>query len=107
MARGGRTHPAHQAHRALSEAVMSTNLTFAKSRHPSYRAKTAAVMTTYRAKTGAVVAALFVLATSAATAQQPFKSPEEAAEALVSAARSGDRKALLTVLGRDGQDIVS
>ena len=44
---------------------------------------------------------------SAASAQQSFKSPEEAATALVDAARNGDRKALLTVLGRDGGDIIS
>src|SRR5262245_27715555 len=44
---------------------------------------------------------------SAASAQQSFKTTEEAANALVSAARDGDRKGLLTVLGRDGADIVS
>jgi Protein of unknown function (DUF2950) len=44
---------------------------------------------------------------SVANAQQSFKTADEAADALVSAARAGDRKALLTVLGRDGADIVS
>lgn len=44
---------------------------------------------------------------SAASAQQSFKTAEEAADALVSAARAGDLKSLLTVLGRDGADIVS
>ena len=52
-------------------------------------------------------AALMLCATSAATAQQPFKTPDEAAAALVNAAKSGDRKAILQVLGPDGLDIVS
>jgi hypothetical protein len=44
---------------------------------------------------------------SVAIAQQAFKTPEEAAGALVSAAKAGDMKALVTVLGPDGEDIVS
>jgi hypothetical protein len=44
---------------------------------------------------------------SVAGAQQSFKTAEEAADALVNAARSGDRNGILTVLGRDGTDIVS
>jgi hypothetical protein len=54
--------------------------------------------------TAAVLA--FAMA-SVANAQQSFRTAEEAADALVSAARTGDRKGLLTVLGRDGVDIVS
>src|SRR5215475_9726005 len=42
-----------------------------------------------------------------ANAQQSFKTAQEAIDALVSAAKTGDRKAVLTVLGRDGADIVS
>jgi hypothetical protein len=42
-----------------------------------------------------------------ANAQQSFKTAQEAVDALVSAAKTGDRKAVLTVLGRDGADIVS
>jgi hypothetical protein len=42
-----------------------------------------------------------------AKAQQSFKTAQEAVDALVSAAKTGDRKAVLTVLGRDGADIVS
>src|SRR3974390_1926453 len=38
---------------------------------------------------------------SAASAQQSFKSADEAANALVSAAKSGDQKAVLSVLGKD------
>jgi hypothetical protein len=52
-------------------------------------------------------AALVFAMTSLASAQQSFKTPEEAAEALVSAARAGDRKGILRVLGRDGTEIVS
>ena len=44
---------------------------------------------------------------SAANAQKSFTTREEAADALVSAARTGDRKRILTVLGRGGADIVS
>jgi len=56
----------------------------------------------------AAAATVFLLAiASAASAQQSFKTPEEAAEALVNAARNDDRKALLAVLGANGADIVS
>ena len=76
---------------------MITMLSFINSRH-------------LRSLTGRAIptAALIVLAmVTVASAQQSFKSAEEAADALVSAARAGDRKAVLTVLGRDGADIVS
>jgi hypothetical protein len=46
-------------------------------------------------------------ASSVAAAQEAFKTPDEAASALVSAAKGGDPKALVTVLGPDGEDIVS
>jgi hypothetical protein len=55
----------------------------------------------------AMVAALLCTAASAASAQQAFKTPDEAASALASAAKTGDMKALDTVLGPDGEDIVS
>src|SRR5262245_47498152 len=42
-----------------------------------------------------------------AHAQQAFKTPEEASRALADAAKADDMKALLTVLGKDGEDIVS
>ena len=55
-----------------------------------------------------LIAGVLALAiASVANAQQSFKTTDEAADALVSAARAGDRKGLLTVLGRDGADIVS
>jgi hypothetical protein len=44
---------------------------------------------------------------SGAGAQQLFKSPEEASAALVSAAKAGDQKAMVKVLGRGGADIAS
>jgi Protein of unknown function (DUF2950) len=50
---------------------------------------------------------LVVAMASVASAQQSFKTAEEAAEALVNAARSGDRKAIVAVLGPDGADIAS
>ena len=44
---------------------------------------------------------------ASAWAQEQFKTPEEAVDALVGAAKSGDREAILAVLGPDGQAIVS
>ena len=53
------------------------------------------------------LAAFLCTAASVGNAQQAFKTPDEAASALVSAAKTGDRKAIVTVLGPDGNDIVS
>jgi hypothetical protein len=54
------------------------------------------------------LACLALLASSApALAQEQFNTPEAAVAALVDAARSGDRKAILAVLGPDGRAIVS
>jgi hypothetical protein len=53
------------------------------------------------------IATLLCAAASVASAQQAFKTPDEAASALVSAAKTGDMKAFATVLGPDGDDIVS
>ena len=50
-------------------------------------------------------AALF--AWSARLRQEQFNTPEAAVDALVGAARSGDAKAILAVLGPDGQAIIS
>jgi hypothetical protein len=44
---------------------------------------------------------------TAAGAQQSFKGADEAAAALATAAKTGDRAAVLAVLGRDADDIVS
>ena len=54
-----------------------------------------------------MIGALIYSAASVAAAQQAFKTPDEAASALVKAAKAGDMKALVTVLGPDGEDIVS
>jgi hypothetical protein len=62
----------------------------------------------HRIRLVTVTAAAFVAAmTSLASAQQSFSSADEAADALAKAAKSGDRNAILTVLGKDGADIVS
>ncbi len=50
---------------------------------------------------------LLAAATSAAFAQQDYKTPQDAIDALVASAKSGDEKAALVVLGQDGQDIIS
>ena len=52
------------------------------------------------------VTVVLVLA-SAAIAQQPFKSAEDAAEALVSAAKDNWPKGVVNVLGPDAAEIVS
>jgi hypothetical protein len=55
-----------------------------------------------------VAAALIACAmASPASAQQSFKSADEAVTALVTAAKAADRKAILTVLGPSAKDIVS
>ncbi len=55
-----------------------------------------------------LLAALFVAATfSVALAQQDYKSPQDAVDALVASAKSGDQNAALVVLGREGEDIIS
>lgn len=51
------------------------------------------------------VAALLMFASSA-IAQQAFQSPEDAAAALAKAAKANDPKALASILGPDGNDIV-
>jgi len=55
----------------------------------------------------ATIGALLWTATCVANAQQAFKTADEAASALVSAAKSGDLKGIVAVLGPDGEDIVS
>jgi len=44
---------------------------------------------------------------TAATAQQSFKTPQEAAETLVTAVRAGDRKAVNAILGPGAEQIIS
>jgi Protein of unknown function (DUF2950) len=52
--------------------------------------------------------AFFLFASaSCVSAQQDYKTPQDAVDALVATARSGDQKAALAVLGRDGEDIIS
>jgi len=53
------------------------------------------------------VAVLAFALASPATAQQSFKTPEEAVDALVTASKSSDRKGVLTVLGPAALELVS
>jgi hypothetical protein len=63
---------------------------------------------TFRPLLGALAVAMLLLANvPAAHAQQDYKTPQDAVDALVAAARSGDQKALLFVLGPNGDDIIS
>jgi hypothetical protein len=57
--------------------------------------------------TSLAAALLLAAATSTAFAQQDYKAPQDAIDALVASAKSGDEKAALTVLGQEGQDIIS
>lgn len=51
--------------------------------------------------------AVFLGLCSPASAQEHFKTPDEAVTALVTAAKAGDRKAIVKVLGPGGREIVS
>lgn len=55
---------------------------------------------------GLIATALLVVTIPAASAQQSFASPEEAATALVAAARSSEIRDLIKVLGHDATEIV-
>src|SRR5262249_17758223 len=71
------------------------------------REVTEAIMKTSRLATLAFgVAALVSAAISVADAQQRFKTAAEAADALVAAARPGDRAAVTKLLGPGSNDIV-
>src|SRR6476620_3510834 len=52
-------------------------------------------------------AALVLALSSLAQAQQRFQTPEAAIEALVAAARSGDRRSVVSILGPGSQELVS
>jgi hypothetical protein len=54
-----------------------------------------------------IVAMFMLVMAPIANAQQSFKTPEEAVDALVNAARGGDAKGVIAVLGREGADIAS
>ena len=55
----------------------------------------------------ALIAAVLAASTPAARAQESYATPEAASQALVDAVRSDNRRAVLSVLGRDAADIVS
>ena len=58
--------------------------------------------------TGRILLGAALFAWSAPSlAQEQYNTPEAAVDALVGAARSGDAKAILAVLGPDGQAIIS
>jgi len=54
-----------------------------------------------------VAASLSIATSSCAFAQEDYNTPQAAVDALVATARSGDQKAALVVLGREGEDIIS
>jgi hypothetical protein len=51
--------------------------------------------------------ALFLATASVASAQQTYKTPQAAVDALIAAAKADDDKAALVVFGKDGEDIIS
>ena len=55
----------------------------------------------------ALAAALLLAVVPAANAQQLFQTPEAAAKALATAAKSGDVRAIMRVLGPDGAELAS
>ncbi|MGY3617685.1 DUF2950 domain-containing protein [Bradyrhizobium sp. USDA 10063] len=60
------------------------------------------------ARPAAAVAALVMLALAitSARAQQAYPSPEDAAAALAAAVKTGEKKAMLKVLGKDAEEII-
>lgn len=70
-------------------------------------------MSRFIASLKSVIAAIFVVASASITlpsfalAQQDYKTPQAAVDALVASAKSGDEKAALVVLGHRGEDIIS
>ena len=54
-----------------------------------------------------VAASASIAMSSVAMAQQDYKTPQNAVDALVATAKSGDQKAALVVLGNGGEDIIS
>lgn len=58
-------------------------------------------------RTGLLVLTLIAVAVTSAAAQQEFKTPEEAAEALATALRGGDSKSINTILGPGAEQLVS
>ena len=68
------------------------------------RSRSRALIGTLTSLSAAIL--LFAMAT-AALAQQDYKTPQDAVDALVATARSGDQQAALIVLGRGGEDIIS
>jgi hypothetical protein len=62
---------------------------------------------TFAMLTSLAAASLIVASASIAAAQQTYKTPEAAVDALVATAKSGDQREALVVLGRDGEDIIS
>jgi hypothetical protein len=76
---------------------MTTSIRFAESHRMSARVLLAL----------ATAVLLVCAVVSAASAQQSFKTPEEAVDALASAAKKGDRNSVLAILGRGAEDIVS
>jgi hypothetical protein len=81
----------------LTEDVMTTDPRLS-SASPRLRVP----LTVVAAATALLIGAM----ASSANAQQTFKTADEAASALVAAAKTGDRKALIGVLGAAGEDIV-
>ncbi|MFY9692537.1 MAG: DUF2950 domain-containing protein [Xanthobacteraceae bacterium] len=71
---------------------------------PRVRCRGRTVIGTLTLLSAAII--IFSMAT-AALAQQDYKTPQDAVDALVATARSGDQKAALTVLGHGGEDIIS
>jgi hypothetical protein len=67
------------------------------------------IFATATALTAAIIvtASASIATSSAALAQEDYKTPQAAVDALVATARSGDEKAALVVLGRHGEDIIS
>ncbi len=64
-------------------------------------------VTVLRKPIGVIFGLCVAICSAPAFAQKQFETPEQAIDALVSAARAGDKAAIVEILGPDGEEIVS
>jgi hypothetical protein len=64
-------------------------------------------VTVLRKPIGVILGACLAMCCAPAFAQKQFESPEQAIDALVAAARAGDKAAIVEILGPEGEEIVS
>ena len=100
MDRIGRARPGPGPLRAGTEDVMNMIHTLADVFHSR-------VVVRHLGRAALTATMISFAAATAATAQQSFKTPQEAVETFVTAVRAGDRKAVNAILGPGAEQIIS